>query len=88
MRKLGIGLAAIAAVVFAGLLTWKAEATTLIAPTKNYSPLVQEVGCRAPGRCGLGRVWVCAPRGCWCAPCGGYWGAPYVYPLRPWRWRY
>jgi hypothetical protein len=90
MRKLTFALIAVAAMTFAGLASWKAEATifTGALPTQNYSQ-IEKVGCSGPGpRCPWGRTWLCGPRGCWCAPCGGYYAAPYVHPLRPWRWRY
>jgi hypothetical protein len=75
-------LAAAAALILSGSLAWKAEAT----PGANmgmplateFSPVIK-AGCGGPGRyCPWGRHWVCGPRGCWCAPCGGYY-RPYVY---------
>jgi len=55
---------------------------------QNHSP-VEPVGCTSVGpRCPLGRTWVCGPNRCACAPCGVYYGAPWRYPMRPWRWRY
>jgi hypothetical protein len=87
MQKLISALAVIAAV---GFLAWNAQAASLAgtAPALSYSP-VERVACGGPGpNCPWGRTWVCGPRGCWCAPCGRYYGGPYVYPLRPWRWRY
>jgi hypothetical protein len=54
MRKLAIALGMTAAVVFAGSLAWKADATTLSSgaihlpsAAKNYSP-VEKTGCRRP----------------------------------------
>jgi hypothetical protein len=79
MRNLILALAIGVAITAVGFLSWNAEATTLAlpAPTQNYSP-VEKVACGGPGpNCPWGRTWVCRPRGCWCAPCGGYW--------RPWR---
>jgi hypothetical protein len=86
MRKMALIVIAAVVMLFAGALDWRAEATTLNgasylpAVTKNFSP-VERVACGGPGpNCPWGRTWVCRPRGCWCAPCGGYY--------RPWRWRY
>ena len=86
MRKMALIVIAAVVMLFAGALDWRAEATTLNgasylpAVTKNFSP-VERVACGGPGpNCLWGRTWVCRPRGCWCAPCGGYY--------RPWRWRY
>jgi hypothetical protein len=91
MRKVAIAFSATIAFVIAGGLAWNAQAASLAgtAPAMNYSP-VEKVACGGPGpNCPWGRTWVCGPHRCWCAPCGGrYYGAPYVYPLRPWRWRY
>jgi len=81
MIKLWCTLSATAAVLLAGLLTLKAEATTFTgvlgppAPAKSYSPL-RKAGCLLAGRyCGVGFHWVCglAPnperRRCHCVPC-------------------
>jgi hypothetical protein len=90
MRKVAIAFAATTALFVAGVLAWNAQAAPLAgtAPAMNYSP-VEQVACGGPGpHCGWGSTWACGPRGCWCAPCGRGYGAPYVYPLRPWRWRY
>jgi hypothetical protein len=77
MRKLTIVLTAMVAMLFAGLLAWKAEATTMAgavaigAHAHSYSPIVKEAACFGWGRhCPPGTHWVCGPvRGCWCAPC-------------------
>lgn len=90
MRKVAIAFAATIALAFAGLLAWNAQAASLAGtiPATRYSP-VEKVACGGPGpHCPWGRTEVCGRRGCWCAPCGHYYGAPWVYPLRPWRWRY
>jgi hypothetical protein len=76
MRQLTIALTATAAILLAGSLAWKAEATTpggdtnVPAAAKNFSP-VMKAACRGlGGRCGPGLHWVCGPHGhCWCAPC-------------------
>jgi hypothetical protein len=75
MRKFAIALGMTAAVVFAGSLAWKADATTLSSgaihlpsTAKNYSP-VEKTGCRRPGWCGLGWFRRCGPLRCWCVPC-------------------
>jgi hypothetical protein len=91
MRKFAFGLIAILALAFAGALAWKAEAFPFIPPVTKSSP-VENVGCGGPGRCPWGRHWVCRPAGCWCAPCGGYYGPrvyrPYGYRPYVRRWRY
>ena len=75
MRKLAIALGVTAAVLLAGSLSLKADATTLSSGTvnlpsaaKNYSP-VEKAGCFRVGRCGLGWHRVCGPLRCWCVPC-------------------
>ena len=77
MRKLMTALAATAAILVAGSMVWKAEATTpgsganLPLAAKNFSPVIK-AACRGPGgRCRPGLHWVCGvPHGhCWCAPC-------------------
>jgi hypothetical protein len=74
-------LAAAVALILSGSLAWKAEATPGpnmgMLPATEFSPVIK-AGCGGPGRCPWGRYWVCRPRGCWCAPCGGYY-RPYVY---------
>lgn len=75
MRKLAIGLTAVAVLVLAGAVAWKADATPwrtgtadLPTATKNYSP-VQKAACGGWGRwCPPGYVWQCRPR-CRCRPC-------------------
>jgi hypothetical protein len=75
MRKLAIALGVTAAVLLAGSLSWKADATTLSSGTvnlpsaaKNYSP-VEKAGCYRRGWCGFGFHKVCGPLRCWCVPC-------------------
>ena len=76
MRKLVVTLAMTAAILFTGMLTWKAEAATwlekskLRAAAENYTP-IEKAACYGWGRnCPPGRVWRCGPMGrCWCAPC-------------------
>ena len=71
MRKL---MVLSAGLLFAGLLSWSAEATTagtagLPALVKNYS-LIQKAACGAVGaHCPRGYVWTCRPGRCWCARC-------------------
>jgi hypothetical protein len=103
MRKFRLALA-VSALTISASVAWSAQAAPLtLLPSQNRSA-VQQVGCTFAGRCPLGRSWVCRERGCWCAPCGGYyrgryqsgdyrggryyWGAPWRYPLSPWRWHY
>ena len=78
MHKLAIVLIAMTAMLFAGLLTWNAEATTVTAAVifgaKTYSPIVQDIACRANSGvgkhgCGPGTHWVCQKKLCWCADC-------------------
>jgi hypothetical protein len=81
MHKLAIILVAMIALLFAGLLTLNAQATTVTAAgtigAKNYSPIVQQIGCRrnAPlvgaHGCARGTHWVCVKKTCWCADCTG-----------------
>jgi len=83
MTKLQLVLSVTAAVVVAGLLMWKAEATPLTgalgahAFTGSYSA-VQKAGCMfGTHRCPAGTKWVCAkfsgPTGpskkCFCRAC-------------------
>ncbi len=76
MRKLMLMLAATAALLFAGALSWKAEAAIsggaghLAITAKDFTPIIKS-GCGGPGEhCRWGRHWVCGPAGrCWCAPC-------------------
>lgn len=75
MRKLAVALGVAAAVLLAGGVAWKAEATswksaTVNLPTaaKNYSP-IEKTACRGWGRyCPPGFVWRCRWR-CRCVPC-------------------
>ena len=89
MRKLRLVLA-VSALTISALVALSAQAVPhMTLPFQNHSE-VQQVGCTSAGpRCPLGRAWVCPPRSvCYCAPCGRYYGAPWRYPLRPWRWHY
>jgi hypothetical protein len=56
-----------------------ADATTVAGAVtfgaKTYSPIVQDIACRAnsgTGKhgCGPGTHWVCVKKMCWCADCG------------------
>ena len=87
MRKLRLGLAVSALTI--GVLVALSAPLPMTLPLQNQSA-VQQAGCTSAGpRCPLGRAWVCPPRSvCYCAPCGRYYGAPWRYPLRPWRWHY
>ena len=89
MRKLRLGLA-VSALTIGALVALSAQATPHATLPLQDQSAVQQVGCTSPGpRCPLGRAWVCPPRSvCYCAPCGRYYGAPWRYPLRPWRWHY
>jgi hypothetical protein len=80
MQKLVITIIAAAAIVFAGALTWKADAQTSVAAAimgsanKNFTPVekapLEQAACRGWGRhCPPGKVWTCGPRGCWCRWC-------------------
>ncbi len=74
MRKLAITLTMAVAVLFAGLLTWKAEAQTwkrgaAALAAQNYTP-IEKAACGGGGpHCPPGRTWVCRGGSCWCAPC-------------------
>ena len=79
MRKLAIVVMAMIAMLFAGLLGWNADATTVAGAVtfgaKTYSPIVQDIACRANSGvgkhgCGPGTHWVCQKKMCWCADCG------------------
>jgi len=75
MRKLAIAVGVATAVLFAGGIAWKADATTwrsatwnLPAAAKNYSP-IENTACYGWGRyCPPGYRWVCANK-CKCRPC-------------------
>jgi hypothetical protein len=80
MSKRAIVMTAGVAILFAGLLAWNAEATTVTGVVtlgaKAYSPIVNEVGCRLNGPlvgangCRRGTHQVCKKKtGCVCAPC-------------------
>jgi len=72
MRKLAIALGVSAAVLFAGGIAWKADATTwrsgtlnLHSAAKNYSP-VEPAACYGWGKhCPPGFKWFCGPYRCW-----------------------
>ena len=75
MRRLAIALGVSAAMLVAGGIAWKADATTwrsgtlnLPGVTKNYSP-IEQVGCYGWGRCAPGFKWRCGPYRCACRPC-------------------
>jgi hypothetical protein len=75
MRKLAIAVGVSAAMLVAGGIAWKADATTwrsgtvnLPGVTKNYSP-IEQVGCYGWGRCPPGFKWRCGPYRCRCLPC-------------------
>jgi hypothetical protein len=76
MRKLMLMFAAAAAILFAGALSWNAQASVtggsgnLAITAKNFTPIIK-AGCGGPGpHCRWGRHWFCGPLGrCWCAPC-------------------
>jgi hypothetical protein len=89
MRKLRVGLAVSAPTIGAVVALSAQAAPHMNLPLQNQSA-VQQIGCTSVGpRCPLGRAWVCPPRSvCYCTPCGRYYGAPWSYPLRPWRWHY
>jgi len=78
MRRVLITLAAIAAILLAGSLAFRAEAQTsrgatdIPAAAKNFTP-IEKAAC-GPFRgahCGPFHHWVCGPyhRRCWCARC-------------------
>ena len=74
-------LTLIAAVLLAGLLSWKSDATALTSPlAKPAAPessyAIQKAGCLLAGRyCRVGYHWVCGlppnpeRRRCHCVPC-------------------
>ena len=83
MKQLAFVTTVIAAVLFAGVLVWKAEATPLsgsvdpLAVTKSHS-LVQNAGCMfGTTRCPAGTKWMCVhgtnatgeTKKCRCRPC-------------------
>jgi hypothetical protein len=74
MQKLG---SVVFMLVVGAFIVTAAQATPAApVPTQNYSP-IEKVGCSGAGRCPWGRTWVCGPRGCGCAPCGGGYGGGY-----------
>jgi hypothetical protein len=78
MRKLTVTLIALAAILLAGLLAFKADAQTsrgaanMPAQTQNFTP-IEKAACGPffGARCGPFHHWVCGPYGrrCWCARC-------------------
>ena len=75
MRKLAIAVGVSAAMLVAGGIAWKADATTLRSGTvnlpgvaKNYSP-IEQVGCCGWGRCPPGLHMALQSYRCWCRPC-------------------
>ena len=76
MRKLTLSLMALAAILLAGSLAFKADAQTsrgaanITAQTQNFTPIEKAAcGFRGP-HCGPRHHWVCGPHGrCWCAHC-------------------
>jgi len=87
MRKLTLALALSALSIAACVALSVQAAPRMVLPSQNQSA-IQQIGCTFAGRCPLGRTWVCTQRRCACAPCGVNYGAPWRYPLSPWRWRY
>ena len=75
MRKFGVALAVGAALLIAGSLSWKAEATSAVksealpAMVKKFS-LIEKAACGGWGRyCPPGYTWRCGPNRCACRPC-------------------
>ena len=75
MRKFGVALAVGAALLLAGSLSWKAEATSAVksealpALVKKFS-LIDKAACNGWGRfCPPGYTWRCGPYRCACRPC-------------------
>src|SRR5262245_48974112 len=76
MRELAVALGVSLAVLLAGGIAWKADATTwrwgtlnLPGLTKNYSP-IEKAACFGWGRhCPPRFTWRCGPSRCWCRPC-------------------
>src|SRR6202023_2680841 len=75
MPKLIVTLAAAAAILLSGSLTWKAEADpgrgalSTRAAVQNFTP-VEKAACQGWGPyCGPGFVRRCGPYRCWCRPC-------------------
>ena len=67
MRKPVVGIIAAVTILFAGILAWNAEATTLtsataVPPGTNFS-LIEKAGCWLPGNCDIGQYQVCDRRG-------------------------
>jgi hypothetical protein len=88
MKKLSLALA-ISALSVAVSASFSTQAAPRVPLPLQIHSAVQQIGCTNAGpRCPLGRTWVCGAKGCVCAQCGVYYGAPWRYPMRPWRWRY
>jgi len=75
MRKFGVALAVGAALLIAGSLSWKAEATSAVtsealpAMVKKFS-LIEKAACSGWGKhCPQGYIWRCGPYRCACRPC-------------------
>ena len=75
MHKVRIAVALVAALLVAGLVSWKAEATNaagtagLPETIKKYS-LIEKAACGGYGKhCPPGYTWVCRPNRCFCARC-------------------
>jgi len=78
MRRLVMTFAAIAAILLAGALAFRAEAQTsrgaadIPAAAQNFTPIEKAAcGPHWGPRCGPYHHWVCGPyhRRCWCARC-------------------
>ena len=76
MRKAAITLAAAAAMLAGGVLTWQANAqmergaSALCEMAKNFTP-VEKAACgpHYGAHCGPYHHWVCGGGRCWCARC-------------------
>lgn len=76
MRKLTVTFLALAAILLAGSLAFKADAQTsrgaaaIPAQSQNFTPIEKAACGPFPGRwCGPFHHRVCGPRRCWCAHC-------------------
>ena len=77
MRRLVMTLVAVAAILLAGVFSWKAEAQTsrgalkLPEASQNFTPIEKAACGPFWGRCRPFHHWVCGPYGhrCWCARC-------------------
>jgi hypothetical protein len=76
MRKLVVTLVALAAILLAGSLAFKADAQTsrgaanIPAQAQNFTP-IEKAACGHRGaHCGPRHYWACGPAGrCWCHAC-------------------